>query len=117
MSIEPSEGTTPPYIPPSARPADPRAAAGRSEELPPGLRMAARSIYGGDVAGYAAGRPDYPHQVYETLQRRCGLATGSEVLEVGAGTGLVTRRLIDSSAQAITALRMIDQSFGVAARV
>jgi SAM-dependent methyltransferase len=61
--------------------------------------MAARSIYGNDVAGYAAGRPDYPDQVYETLRRRCGLRAGSDVLEIGAGTGLVTRRLIDSGAR------------------
>lgn len=65
------------------------------------LRVTARSIYGGDAPGYAAGRPDYPDQVYETLRHRCGLRADSEVLEVGAGTGLVTRRLLGLGARVV----------------
>lgn len=58
------------------------------------LREAARHVYGSDPAGYASGRPDYPEEVYEVLRGRCGLHPGSEVLEIGPGTGLVTRRLL-----------------------
>jgi SAM-dependent methyltransferase len=65
------------------------------------LRHAARSIYGADAAGYAAGRPDYPERVYDILRQRCGLDAGSLVLEVGAGTGLVTRRLLAVGARVV----------------
>jgi SAM-dependent methyltransferase len=58
------------------------------------LREAARHVYGSDPAGYARGRPDYPEEVYEVLRGRCGLRPGSEVVEIGPGTGLVTRRLL-----------------------
>ena len=62
------------------------------------LREAARSVYGADASGYAAGRPDYPEQLYQLLRQRCGLKAGSVVLEVGAGTGLVTARLVADGA-------------------
>ena len=65
------------------------------------LRVAARHVYGSDPAGYARGRPDYPEQVYDVLQGRCGLNSGSEVLEIGPGTGLVTRRLLAQGAKVV----------------
>jgi len=65
------------------------------------LRDEARSVYGADAAGYAAGRPDYPAQVYQTLTDRCGLGPGTLVLEIGPGTGLVTGRLLDYGARAV----------------
>lgn len=72
-----------------------------SDRTPPlsSLREVARSIYGADATGYAAGRPDYPEQLYRLLGQRCGLRTGSMALEIGAGTGLVTRRLVADGAQ------------------
>jgi SAM-dependent methyltransferase len=77
---------------------------GRECDEPPSLfslRVAARSIYGTDATGYAAGRPDYPEKVYEILRARCGLGPGSLVLEIGAGTGLVTHRLLASGTRVI----------------
>jgi len=65
------------------------------------LREAARHVYGGDAAGYAQGRPEYPEQVYDVLRGRCGLHEGSEVLEIGPGTGLATRRLLAYGAQVV----------------
>jgi SAM-dependent methyltransferase len=62
------------------------------------LRGEARTIYGSDAEGYEAGRPDYPAEVYETLAARCGLRPGASVVEIGAGTGLVTRRLLAAGA-------------------
>jgi SAM-dependent methyltransferase len=62
-------------------------------------REEARSLYGSDADGYAAGRPDYPAEVYETLTDRCGLGPGARVLEIGPGTGLVTRHLLDAGAR------------------
>jgi SAM-dependent methyltransferase len=65
------------------------------------LREAARHVYGSDPAGYAQGRPDYPEEVYDVLRGRCGLHPGSEVLEIGPGTGLVTRRLLAQGARVV----------------
>jgi SAM-dependent methyltransferase len=69
---------------------------GRDEEAPSlfSLRQEARTVYGRDARGYDAGRPDYPGEVYEILTSRCGLRAGASVVEIGAGTGLVTRRLV-----------------------
>jgi SAM-dependent methyltransferase len=57
-------------------------------------RAEGRRLFGLNPAGYHAGRPDYPEAVYETLVERCGLGPTTRVLEVGPGTGLVTRRLL-----------------------
>jgi SAM-dependent methyltransferase len=65
------------------------------------LREEARAIYGSDTQGYDAGRPDYPAIVYETLTARCGLRAGALVMEIGPGTGLVTRRLLAVGARVV----------------
>jgi SAM-dependent methyltransferase len=56
-------------------------------------RAQARRLYGADPVGYEEGRPDYPERVFDVLSRRCGLRSAASVLEIGAGTGRVTRRL------------------------
>jgi SAM-dependent methyltransferase len=74
------------------------------EEVPPSLeslRVEARQLYGRDAAGYDAGRPQYPEDVYDVLVARCGLAQGTTVLEIGPGTGLVTRRLVGFGAKVV----------------
>jgi SAM-dependent methyltransferase len=65
------------------------------------LRAAARHVYGSDPVGYAEGRPDYPEEVYDALRGRCGLHPGSEVVEIGPGTGLVTRWLLAQGAKVV----------------
>jgi SAM-dependent methyltransferase len=65
------------------------------------LRQAARLTYGTDVGGYQEGRPDYPPRVYEVLRSRCGVRAGSRVLEIGPGSGLVTRHLVGLGAQVV----------------
>lgn len=65
------------------------------------LRVEARSIFGRDAEQYAAGRPDYPADVYRILRTRCGLRPGTLVLEIGPGTGLVTRHLLDTATRVI----------------
>ncbi len=67
-----------------------------------------RRLFGLDPAGYRAGRPDYPEVIYETLVRRCGLGPTARVLEIGPGTGLVTRHLLREGAH-VTAVEP-DQS-------
>lgn len=56
-----------------------------------------RQLYGADPTAYSAGRPDYPPAVYETLAS-AGLGSGCVALEVGPGTGLVTRHLLEAGA-------------------
>jgi SAM-dependent methyltransferase len=58
-----------------------------------------RHLYGQDPAAYHAGRPEYPERVWEILEARCHLGAGSRVVEIGPGTGLVTRRLLSTGAQ------------------
>src|SRR5262249_38175362 len=54
-----------------------------------------------DAAAYDAARPEYPERVYELLRERCGLRPGARTLEVGAGTGLATRRLVAAGADVL----------------
>jgi SAM-dependent methyltransferase len=57
-------------------------------------RQEGRHAFGSDPTGYDSARPEYPEQVYQTLQQRCGLAPGTRTLEIGPGPGNVTRDLI-----------------------
>jgi SAM-dependent methyltransferase len=60
----------------------------------PGIaKQLGRQLFGLDPAAYHRSRPDYPEWVYQTLRARCGLGPGSATFEIGAGTGIVTRRL------------------------
>jgi SAM-dependent methyltransferase len=71
----------------------------RSAGQPPEwLRTEARRVYGIDPESYEAGRPEYPERVYELLETRCGIGLGTEALEIGPGTGRVTRRLVGAGA-------------------
>jgi len=63
-----------------------------------------RRLFGGDPGGYDRGRPDYPSRVYEILTERCGLRSGSATLEIGPGTGLATRRLLELGADPLVAV-------------
>jgi SAM-dependent methyltransferase len=57
-----------------------------------------RVLFGTDPVGYEAGRPAYPDRVYRVLAERCGLRPGARTLEIGPGTGLVTRKLVAAGA-------------------
>jgi SAM-dependent methyltransferase len=65
------------------------------------MRSEARRLYGLDPAAYDEGRPEYPERVYEVLSQRCGLGPGANVLEIGPGTGRVTRRLLALGARVV----------------
>jgi len=58
-----------------------------------------RELYGRDPGAYDLGRPQYPERVWQVLESRCGLRAHSRVVEIGPGTGLVTRRLLATGAE------------------
>jgi SAM-dependent methyltransferase len=64
-------------------------------------REEGRHLFGLDPSGYDAGRPDYPPWVYDRLVDQCGLVSGARVVEVGPGTGIVTRRLLGAGASVV----------------
>lgn len=47
------------------------------------------------VADYARARPGYPREVIDALRDRAGLSGASIVADVGAGTGIFARQLLD----------------------
>ena len=72
-----------------------------TEEIP---RDEGRALFGRDAALYQQARPDYPERVYELLTGRCGLADDCATLEVGAGSGQATRRLLELGARPLVAV-------------
>lgn len=54
----------------------------------------AESAFRGLAAHYHRHRPDYPEEIFTWMAERLGLARGDLVADVGAGTGISTRRLL-----------------------
>lgn len=50
---------------------------------------------------YERGRPGFPGAVIETLERECGLGSGTTVVDLGAGTGKFTELLFATGATVI----------------
>ncbi len=67
-------------------------------------RAEGRRLFGANLDDCARARPPYPERVYELLQDRCGLGSGSRVLEIGSGTGEVTKRVIELLPRVIVAV-------------
>ena len=63
-----------------------------------------RQAFGDDPERYHAARPGYPDWVFERLRDRCGLGPGTSCFEVGAGTGIATRRLLEMGADPLIAI-------------
>jgi SAM-dependent methyltransferase len=73
----------------------------------PAFRIArefGRQAFGEDPTRYHSIRPEYPEWVYETLRSRCGLGRNVPTLEIGAGTGTATHRLLELGADPLTAI-------------
>lgn len=66
--------------------------------------MFGRQAFGRDPAGYDAARPPYPEWVFDFLRERCGLAPGTATFEIGAGTGMATRHLLELGANPLMAV-------------
>ena len=75
----------------------------RVESLPDQIaRQEGRHLFGLNPQGYEDSRPDYPEWIYERL-RSCGaLVPGAPTLEIGAGTGRATRKLLEYGADPLT---------------
>lgn len=63
-----------------------------------------RQAFGADPAGYHEARPAYPDWVFETLCDHGCLRPHTNTFEVGAGTGIATRRLLDFGASPLIAI-------------
>ena len=68
-----------------------------------------REAFGFDPAGYHAARPAYPDWIYEFLCERCGLRQNAATFEIGAGTGIATRRLLELGADPLVAIEPNDR--------
>ena len=54
--------------------------------------------FSGRVDDYVKTRPSYPHGVLDVLREGCGLSAASVVCDLGSGTGLFTKLLLESGA-------------------
>jgi SAM-dependent methyltransferase len=68
-----------------------------------------RQAFGLDPAGYHAARPAYPDWVYEVLCSFCGLHQNAATFEIGPGTGIATRRLLELGANPLVAVEPDDR--------
>ncbi len=59
----------------------------------------ARQRFSDRVADYVQFRPSYPDGVIEALKIHVGLGPGIDVADIGAGTGIFTRLLLDTDAR------------------
>jgi SAM-dependent methyltransferase len=65
------------------------------------VHATAQSGFDTDAARYARGRPDYPAEVSDWLRDSLELEPGKTVIDLGAGTGKFTRRLLATGARVI----------------
>jgi len=63
-----------------------------------------RTLFGADPHNYNEIRPPYPEQVYEFLLSTGALRANISTLEIGAGNGLATRRLLDLGVHPLTVI-------------
>jgi SAM-dependent methyltransferase len=70
------------------------------------LHRAAAQGFEAGATRYSAGRPDYPAELDDWLRDALGLASGKRALDLGAGTGKFTARLIAAGAS-VTAVEPV----------
>ncbi len=60
-----------------------------------------RTVFSEKVSDYTASRPGYPDGLYQELTDRCAPLADVTVADIGAGTGLLTRGLLDKGYRVI----------------
>jgi SAM-dependent methyltransferase len=65
------------------------------------IHSVAQSGFDADAARYSRGRPDYPAEVSDWLRGSVNLEPGRTAVDLGAGTGKFTRRLLATGARVI----------------
>lgn len=63
-----------------------------------------RTLFGADSANYEQARPEYPEEVYGFLGTCGALSRDRATLEIGAGSGLATRRLLELGVNPLTVI-------------
>jgi SAM-dependent methyltransferase len=77
-------------------------------------RVAPQAARFGDVADrYERARPLYPESALSELAARCGLRPGTPVVDLGAGTGKLTRQLVALGADVVA----VEPAAGMRARL
>lgn len=66
-----------------------------------GIHDAARHGFEREAEAYERGRPGYPPTAIDWLASELGLEVGRVVVDVGAGTGKLSRSLLPSGAEVI----------------
>jgi SAM-dependent methyltransferase len=65
------------------------------------IHRAASEGFSADPAAYDRARPDYPPEAVRWLLDRLAVGTGDTVVDLGAGTGMLTQHLLPSGATVI----------------
>ncbi len=80
------------------------------------IHHSAAQGYARNAETYVRGRPEYPDAVDDWLRDALGLGPGTEVLEVGAGTGKFTPRLhgVGARVQAVEPVAAMREAFAKA---
>jgi SAM-dependent methyltransferase len=63
------------------------------------MRLSSSDRFLGRVEAYAKYRPSYPAAAIDLLEARCGLKPGAAVIDLGAGTGILSALLLQRGAQ------------------